>query len=85
MAQIYAGILGLLAFLTCVVRGLLHSYGPDSVLRSACASLALFGMAGLVIGAWAQWIVKDSVEARLANELADEKSHTDKDVAKPVQ
>jgi hypothetical protein len=47
--------------------------------------MAAFGMIGLVIGAWAQWIVKDSVEARLAMELADEKSHIDKDVAKPVQ
>lgn len=85
MARIYAGILGLLAFLTCVTRGLLHGYGPDSVLRYACAAMAAFGVIGLAIGAWAQWIVKDSVETRLAAELADEHSHIDKDVAKPVQ
>jgi hypothetical protein len=47
--------------------------------------LAVFGVIGLAIGAWAQWIVKDSVESRLAAELADEKSRTDKNVAKPVQ
>ena len=85
MAQIYAGVLGLLAFLTCLARGLLHGHGPDSVLRFACTSMLAFGVIGLAIGAWAQWIVKDSVESRLAVELADEKSLANKDVAKPVQ
>ena len=89
MAHTYAGVLGFLTFITCIVRGLLHGYGPDVVLRTACAGMAMFGVIGLVIGAWAQWIVKDSVESQLAAELAsgrsDGQGHTDKDVAKPVQ
>ena len=85
MAHIYAGVLGFLTFITCIVRGLLHGSEPDVVLRTACTAMAMFGVIGLVIGAWAQWIVKDSVESRWTTELADEPSRTDKDVAKPVQ
>ena len=85
MAHIYAGVLGLLTFLTCIARGLLHGDRPDAVLRTACVAMAMFGVMGLIIGAWAQWIIKDSVESQLIAELAGTQSRTDKDVAKPVQ
>lgn len=72
MARIYAGILGLLAFLTCIARGLAHSSGVDSTLWLACGSMLAFAAIGLVVGACAGWIVEDSVGQRLAAQWAAE-------------
>jgi hypothetical protein len=70
VARLYAGILGLLAFLTNLIRGMVHGYGAESTLWSACLSMALFAVVGVVLGGLARWIVEDSVNSRLAAELA---------------
>lgn len=70
MARLYAGILGLLAFLTSLIRGMVHSYGVESTLWSACLGMALFAVVGVVLGGIARWIVEDSVNSRLTAELA---------------
>ncbi len=72
MACIYAGVLGLLAFLTCVVRGLMHGESPSSVLVLACLSLAVFALIGSIFGWLASKAVEDSVRGRLQAELAAE-------------
>ncbi len=70
MARIYCGILGLLAFLTTLIRGWIHGGDTESILRTAWLSLLLFSVIGLVIGWIAARIVEESVNARLAAELA---------------
>ena len=70
MARLYAGVLGLLAFLTSIIRGMAHGCGAESALWTACLGMALFAMVGAVIGGLARWIVEDAVNSRLAAELA---------------
>ncbi len=72
VARIYAGILGPLALVTCVARGLLHGSGVESTLLSAWLSLLVFSAVGYVIGRLAEWIVDESVGAVVQAELAAE-------------
>jgi hypothetical protein len=66
VARLYAGILGLLAFVTTLVRGMLHGGGPESVLWSAWCNLLLFTVVGCLVGGIARWIVEDAVHSRYA-------------------
>jgi hypothetical protein len=70
VAQLYCGILGLLSFLTTLFRGWIHGGDAESILRTAWLNLLLFSAIGLVIGWIAGRIVEESVNARLAAELA---------------
>ena len=70
----YAGILGPLAFLTCLARGLIHGGGTETVLLTAWCSLLVFAAIGGVIGWVAERIVEDSVRGRISAELAAEES-----------
>jgi len=72
VAHLYAGILGLLAFLTSVARGMIHDSAVGSVLWLACLSLLAFGVIGYVAGWLAERIVEDSVRGRILAELAAE-------------
>ena len=74
MACIYAGILGLLAFLTCLVRGLMHGESPSSVLLIASLALGVFALIGSILGGLAAQAVEDSVRGRLQAELDGERS-----------
>ncbi len=74
MAQVYAGILGPLAFLTSLARGLTHAGGIDSVLWTAWCSLLAFAAIGYVIGWVAEKTVEESVHGRIAAELAAEEA-----------
>lgn len=74
MAHIYAGILGPLAFMTCVARGMTHGGGTESVLFNAWCALLLFSAVGCVIGWIAEHVVEDAVRGRIAAELAAEKA-----------
>lgn len=73
MARIYCGILGLLAFLTTLARGWIHGGDAESILWAAWLNLLLFCIIGLVIGWIAQQIAEQSVNARLAVEMAEKK------------
>ena len=73
MARFYCGILGLLSFLTTLLRGWIHGGDAESILRTAWLNLLLFSIIGLVIGWIAGRIVEESVNARLAAELAGKK------------
>lgn len=70
MGRIYAGVLGSVAFATVLARSLIHVGGIESSLGQAVVCLLLFSMVGGALGRLAEWIVDDSVRARLAGELA---------------
>ena len=72
MAHVYAGILGPLAFLTSLARGIMHGGGTESVLWTAWCSLLAFAAAGYVIGWVAGKTVEESVRGRISAELAAE-------------
>jgi NhaP-type Na+/H+ or K+/H+ antiporter len=59
-------MLGLVAFLTCVVRGVLHAWPPQQALLVAWTSLLAFALLGSVIGWIAEWILEDEVRGRIA-------------------
>jgi len=69
VARIYAGILGLVAFLTCLAHGLLHGSAVASLLGTACACLAAFAALGGVLGWLAMRTVEESVYRRLQTEM----------------
>jgi len=70
VAQAYAGILGPLAMLITLARGLLHGEAAEPVLLAAWLSLLAFAAAGYLIGWLAQRIVEEAVSSRIAAELA---------------
>lgn len=70
MARTYAGVLGSLAFLVSLARGLLHGGSTELAVGVACGHLLVFAVIGCVLGRMAQGIVDDAVCGRLAAELA---------------
>jgi hypothetical protein len=66
----YAGVLGLVAFVTMIARGLLAGGGSQTTLLSAWVALLLFAAIGHVIGRLASRIVQESVQDKVAAELA---------------
>lgn len=69
MGQTYAGILGPIAFLLTVARGLIHGGGAETTLKIACLCLFLFAGVGYLLGRIAEYVVEDSVRARLQIEI----------------
>jgi len=69
MGRSYAGILGLLAFCTVVVRGTIDGAGVESTMKLACLCLFGFALIGLVVGNLASWIVEEAVMTRLKIDL----------------
>ena len=76
MGRSYAGILGPLAFVTEIARGVLRSAGNESTVTTAVAALFVFAAIGFVLGELAGWIVNDAVRSRLAMEIAAAKPKT---------
>jgi hypothetical protein len=66
----YAGVLGPVAFLTMIARGVLGGGGSQTTLLHAWIALLLFASLGHVIGRLASWIVQESVQDKVAAELA---------------
>jgi hypothetical protein len=70
VARTYAGILGPLALVISLARGLLGGGSTDSVLWAGWWNLLVFTAVGGVIGWLAERIVADAVQGRIAAELA---------------
>lgn len=66
MARIYAGILGPLAFVTCLARAVVHAWPPDKALLVAWTSLLAFALVGATAGWVGEWILEDEVRTQLA-------------------
>ncbi len=70
MSRTYAGILGSLAFITMLARGLSSGGGFEASTGAALVAMLLLAALGYVVGAVANWIVEDSVRSRVAAEVA---------------
>jgi hypothetical protein len=78
VGRIYGGILGLLAFLTILVRGWIHQSDSQGTLWTAWLGLMLFAAVGLIVGRVAGQIVQESVIGRVNAELAAQEKNEKK-------
>lgn len=85
MGRTYSGILGPLAFLTVVARGLIHGSTATSTLYWAWLAFVVFAAVGYLIGQIAASVVEDSVRASLAAELAAREVRTAAVTAEPSE
>lgn len=70
MARSYGGTLGLIAFLTVIVRGWTYGGAATPTLLAAWLSLLVAFPLGCVVGRLADWIVLESIRSKLAAEIA---------------
>ena len=66
MARIYAGVLGPLALLVCLARGVIHAWDAETMVLYAWISLWGFAGLGAVLGWLAGRIVEDDLRTRIA-------------------
>lgn len=69
MGRVYAGVLGPLAMAVVIFRGVVGSGGVEGTLSLATLYLAIFSIAGALIGQVAQGTVDESVRAKLEEQL----------------
>jgi hypothetical protein len=68
MGRNFAGILGLVAFSTTVLRGAIHGVADEAML-TATIHLFAFAAAGWILGTIAESTIEQSVRLRFAAEL----------------
>jgi hypothetical protein len=66
VTRTYAGILGLVAFLTCLARGVVHAWAAEKALLIAWTSLLVFAGLGALIGWIAERIIEEEAHGRIA-------------------
>jgi hypothetical protein len=69
VARQYAGILGLLAFVTVVVRGIAGGSGPQATMMTAILSMFAFAAIGCIAGTIAEGVVRDAIQAKMLAEV----------------
>ena len=57
---------------TAMAHGFAHAASVESTLAVAASALWGFAIVGYVVGSLGEWIVKESVQARIADEIAAE-------------
>ncbi|ADB18217.1 hypothetical protein Psta_3556 [Pirellula staleyi DSM 6068] len=65
MGRHYAGILGPLAALLLMARGLASGGGLQSIILSACGAMMIFATIGYLTGQLADYLVSQSVRSQL--------------------
>ena len=70
MARIYAGILGPLAMVVILCRGIKDSAGVEGTLTVAIVALAIYAIVGSVLGQIAQATVDESVRLKIEQQLS---------------
>ena len=68
MANLYAGILGLIAFLTVLIRAAIAGGGFEGTIQAGCVALAVFATLGFLAGKAATFVVDESVRLQLRDE-----------------
>lgn len=74
MGRSYAGILGLVAFLSVMIQGFIANAAAEPTLFRAWIGLLVFTAIGYLSGRLAQWMVEDSIRTKVTVELASEES-----------
>lgn len=69
MGRTYAGILGPLAMVVIICRGLKDSAGLEGTLTVAIVALAIYAVVGSIVGQIAEATVDESVRLKLARQL----------------
>lgn len=85
MARNYAGILGPLAFVIALLRGILAGGGTDAVLWTAWSCLIAFAALGALVGWIAERTVDDAVNGRITAELAGRQASATAAAAAPPE
>jgi hypothetical protein len=70
MGRIYAGILGPLAMVVIICRGIMDSAGLEGTLTLAIVALAVYAAIGAVLGQIAQATIDESVRYKIEQQLA---------------
>ena len=78
VARIYAGILGPLALLVCLARGVVHAWDAQTTLLWAWISLWVFAAVGAVLGWIAGRIVDDEIRSRISAEQSSKEESAPK-------
>ena len=76
MGRGYAGILGPLAFLIAIARGMFAGSGVEGTVLAASAYLFVFAAVGYVVGQTADYLVSDSVRAQFQIAMAEWEAKT---------
>ena len=74
MGRSYAGILGLVAFLSVMIQGFIANAATEPTLFRAWIGLLVFTAIGYLSGRLAQWMVEDSIRTKVTVELATEET-----------
>ena len=69
MGPSYAGILGSLAYVIVISRGVLQGYAVEGTVKLSILMLFVFAAVGYVIGKIAESTIKDSIRVQLQREL----------------
>lgn len=70
MGRIFAGILGPMAFLVIILRGLIHGASVEATLETACLALVIFSALGGWFGSIADATVEHSVQTTFETTLS---------------
>ena len=69
MGPSYAGILGTLAYVIVIFRGVLQGYAVEGTIKLSILLLFVFAAIGYVIGKIAESTIEDSIQVQLQREL----------------
>ena len=69
MGPSYAGILGTLAYVIVILRGVLQGYAVEGTIKLSILLLFVFVAIGYVIGKIAESTIEDSIQVQLQREL----------------
>ena len=69
MGPSYAGILGTLAYVIVILRGVLQGYAVEGTIKLSILLLFVFAAIGYVIGRIAESTIEDSIQVQLQREL----------------
>ena len=69
MGPSYAGILGTLANVIVILRGVLQGYAVEGTIKLSILLLFVFAAIGYVIGKIAESTIEDSIQVQLQREL----------------
>jgi hypothetical protein len=74
MGRTYAGILGVIAFLTVIARGLVDGAAAETTLRVALVGLLAMALVGIAVGRLAAWSLDQSIRWQVAADLKAQRS-----------